>query len=78
MGAMGTDELVKEATLAHSGLPNNRHELPVASPGLLQGPTDGLELLLTPHKGSKLTGRKRLQTCSSRRGARKLKDLHRI
>ena len=76
LGAMGADELVDQAGLAHPGLPHHRHDLAVARAGALQGLVQGLELRLPPDKAGQPTRRKRLQARPGRAGTHQLEHLH--
>ncbi len=54
---MRVGELVEEPGLAHAWFPDDRHHLAVAGAGPLQRVAEGLELVLSPHKGGEDTGR---------------------
>ena len=74
---MGVEKLVRETGLAHPGLADHRHHLPVSGPSLLQGLHQSRELGIAADKAGEPAGRGRLQAPPNATGANQLKDLHR-
>ena len=76
LGAVGVDELVDQARLAHARLPHQRHHLAMPGLRLCQGLVQGLQLLLPPHKAREPPRGRRLQAPAQRTGPHQLKHLH--
>src|SRR5439155_18402620 len=70
------DELVDQARLPHTGLPDHGYYLAMPRPGPLQRLLQGRPLPLPSHERCEPTRHRGLQTPADRTGADQLKDLH--
>ena len=78
LGPLRVGELPEQARLAHSRLPDQRHELAPPLAGQLEGLGELLDLGVTAHEAAESTRRRRLKARPRGAGARDLVDLHRL
>ena len=76
LGPMRVDELVEQARLADPGLPQHRHDLAAAAPGLLERLAELIDLRVATDEAGEPPRHRGLQARAGRAGAHDLVDGH--